>query len=239
MRSRRFLCAVALLCVVGSLAHADAPRPTLRVGTSDDYAPFSRAGQGFDIDAAALVAADLGRELVLVPFRWPDLSAQVARGDFDLAMGGVTWRPERDVIGRMSLVVAIGGPCWLGAATPKSVAVNRGGVLERFARAHFPDARIETVDSNLSLPARLASGAVEAIVTDSFEVGAFARADDARHCEPARDRKVWWVTPARARRSSARRSIRSCARASPSSRSCARSGSARRSRSTRPIAWSI
>jgi chorismate mutase-like protein len=75
--------------------------------------------------------------------------------------------------------------------------VNRGGVLERFARAHFPDARIETVDENLALPAQLASGKVEAIVTDSFELGAFARPDDPAHCVPARDRKVWWIAPAR------------------------------------------
>ena len=190
----------ALLCIAGSLAHADehAARPVLRVGTSGDYAPFSKTGQGFDVDAAQLVADALGFELVLVPFKWPELEARVARGDFDVAMSGVTWRPERAVVGRMSLAVAIGGPCWLGAAAPKSVAVNRGGVLERFARAHFPNARIETVDANLSLPSLLASGEVEAIVTDSFELEAFSQAGDPKHCEPARDRKVWWVTPARA-----------------------------------------
>jgi ABC-type amino acid transport substrate-binding protein len=191
------LCAVLLLCASG-LARADGPRPVLRVGTSGDYAPFSNAGQGFDIDAARLVADALDRELVWVPFRWAELSERVAHGDFDVAMGGVTWRPERAVIGRMSLAVAIGGPCWIGPPSPKSVAVNHGGVLERFARAHFPGARIETVDANQTLPARLASGEVEAIVTDSFELGAFARVGDPTHCEPARDRKVWWVTPARA-----------------------------------------
>jgi len=179
-------------------AHADAPRPPLRVGTSGDYAPFSSGGQGFDVDAARLVADALGRELVLVPFRWPELSERVMRDDFDLVMSGVTWRPERAVIGRMSLAVAVGGPCWIGPTSPKSVAVNRGGVLESFARAHFPAARIEAVDANQTLPARLARGEVEAIVTDSFELGAFARVGQPTHCEPARDRKVWWVTPAHA-----------------------------------------
>jgi ABC-type amino acid transport substrate-binding protein len=189
---------VVLLCIAAAFARAEAERPDLRVGTSGDYAPFSKAGQGFDVDAARLVAAALGRNLVLVPFRWPELAERLARGDFDVAMSGVTWRPERAVVGRMSLAVAIGGPCWLGAASPKSVAVNRGGVLERFARVRFPNARVETVEANLSLPRRLASGEVDAIVTDSFELEAFARAGDPRHCEPARDRKVWWVAPARA-----------------------------------------
>ena len=190
------LTALVILLLAGGASTGEAD--PLRVGTSGDYAPFSADGQGFDVDAARIVASELGRELVLVPFRWPELADRIARGDFDLAMSGVTWRPERAVIGRMSLAVAVGGPCWLGAASPKSVAVNRGGVLERFARAHFPNARIETVDANRSLPARLASGEVEAIVTDSFELRAFARPGEASHCEPARDRKVWWIAPARA-----------------------------------------
>jgi ABC-type amino acid transport substrate-binding protein len=190
--------AAALLVFASAAARADGPRLVLRVGTSGDYAPFSSEGQGFDVDAARLVADALDRELELVPFKWAELEQRVRHGDFDVAMSGVTWRPERAVIGRMSLAVAIGGPCWIGPASPKSVAVNHGGVLERFARAQFPEARIETVDANQSLPARLARGEVEAIVTDSFELGAFAHAGEPTHCEPARDRKVWWVTPARA-----------------------------------------
>jgi chorismate mutase-like protein len=189
--------AAVVLMLASATARADEPRPVLRVGTSGDYAPFSNEGQGFDVDAARLLADALDRELVFVPFRWPELEQRVVHGDFDVAMSGVTWRPERAVIGRMSLAVAIGGPCWIGPLSPKSVAVNQGGVLERFARAHFPQARIEAVDANQTLPARLASGEVEAIVTDSFELDGFARVGDPTHCEPARDRKVWWVTPAR------------------------------------------
>jgi ABC-type amino acid transport substrate-binding protein len=196
-RASGALCAVFLVLAPVAAA-AEPPLPPLRVGTSGDYAPFSSEGQGFDVDAAHLVAEALGRELVLVPFRWPELAERVKRDDFDIVMSGVTWRPERAVIGRMSLAVAVGGPCWIGPASPKSVGVNRGGVLESFARARFPGARIQAVDSNQTLPARLAQGEVEAIVTDSFELGAFARVGDPTHCEPARDRKVWWVAPAHA-----------------------------------------
>lgn len=183
-----YLCATALCAVAAA--------EPLRVGTSGDYAPFSADGKGFEIDAAKLVGAELGREVVFVPFRWPELAKRVASGDFDVAMSGVTWRPDRAVIGRMSLGFAAGGPCWLGAPTPKSVGVNEGGVLERFARLRFPNARLKLVKDNRSLPERFARGEIEAIVTDSFELDVWQRRVRApSHCEPPADRKVWWVAP--------------------------------------------
>ena len=173
------------------------PAP-LRIGTSGDYAPFSKGGQGFDVDVATLWAAQLGRPIEWVPFRWPELAQREAHGDFDVAMSGVTWRADRDVHGWLSLAVGQGGPCWIGPAEPTSVAVNRGGVLEGFARARFPQARIVAVDDNVSLPSLLADGQVEAIVTDSFEIARFRRPGDTSLCVAESFRKVYWVTPARA-----------------------------------------
>jgi ABC-type amino acid transport substrate-binding protein len=183
--------ALSLVCILMGCA----TRLPLRVGTSGDYAPFSKGGEGFDIDVARRFAAELGRPLELVPFRWPELAERAARGDFDVAMSGVTWRPDRDVHGWLSLAVGQGGPCWIGAGEPASVAVNRAGVLEGFARARFPKARVLAVDDNESLPALLASGQVDAIVTDSFELAHFRRPDDASLCAAQTQRKVYWVTP--------------------------------------------
>jgi chorismate mutase-like protein len=172
--------------------------PPLRVGTSGDYAPFSKDGAGFDVDVARLFAAEQGRELELVPFKWPELAQSLERGDFDVAMSGVTWRPDRDVHGWMSLAIGQGGPCWIGASEPAVVGVNRGGVLEAFARARFPKAAIVAVDDNGSLPELLASGKVQAIVTDSFEIAHFRKPGDTSLCVAESFRKVYWVAPARA-----------------------------------------
>ena len=172
--------------------------PPLRVGTSGDYAPFSKDGAGFDVDVARLFAAEQGRELELVPFKWPELAQSLERGDFDVAMSGVTWRPDRDVHGWMSLAIGQGGPCWIGASEPAVVGVNRGGVLEAFARARFPKAAIVAVDDNGSLPELLASGKVQAIVTDSFEIAHFRKPGDTSLCVAQSFRKVYWVAPARA-----------------------------------------
>jgi len=168
------------------------------VGTSGDYAPFSKQGQGFDVDVAELWAAELGRPIEWVPFRWPELATAAADGKFDVAMSGVTWRPDRDVHGWLSLAVGQGGPCWIGAAEPKTVGVNRGGILEGFARARFPQAQIVAVDANESLPELLAGKQVDAIVTDSFEISHFRRPGDTSLCVAESFRKVYWVAPSRA-----------------------------------------
>ncbi len=123
-----------------SRAGAPAVAP-LRVGTSGNYAPFSSRNldgtfTGFDVEVARAFAADRGRELVLVPFRWPDLPTRLAAGDFDLVMSGVTVRPDRLVTGIMTatvaradavLAVAAGGSTVDAIATPSAgVATPRG-----------------------------------------------------------------------------------------------------------------
>ncbi len=211
-------------------------RPALRVGTSGDYPPFSVVSQeadagrssdrgggaesslntdaeahvatrsGFDIQVAHRLAGDLGFDLEFRSFDWPDLSAAVAANDFDVAMSGVTWRPERAALGWMSRAVGAGGPCIVldddGTASLRRVAVNRGGILERWTRDRFEGEGagidVVAVDDNLSLPGRLERGEVDAFVTDSFEVEHFARDGWRRECEPPLDRKVFWVAPHRA-----------------------------------------
>ncbi len=191
------LLAIVLTGLLWSCAtQAPAPLPVLRVGTSGDYAPFSLQGSGFDLDVARALAADLGYRLEIVPFRWSELTQAVRDGAFDVAMGGITWRPDRAVVGSMSRAVALGGPCLLGPADARRIGVNHGGVLERWARERFPDRTLVVVDENLLLPALLERGAVDAIVTDSFEIASFRRGGLAESCAPPRDRKVYWVAPA-------------------------------------------
>ena len=98
---------------VGCSAHRRAVpgEAPLRVGTSGDYPPFSeRAADGsitgFDIEVAREYAAARGRRLELVPFRWPELAARLAAGDFDVAMSGITVRPDRLLVGTMTAAVA-------------------------------------------------------------------------------------------------------------------------------------
>ncbi len=170
------------------------------VGTTGDYAPFSvRDGNaephGFDIDIGRALAHDLGAEIVWVNTTWPKLQASLEAGEFQVVMSGVTWQPARSVVGYMTRAVARGGPCVLGDAHGTPVAVNRGGVLEKWARGRWPESALVVVDDNRSLPGLLASGNVRAIVTDSFEFHAFTRPEWHAECEPRIARKVYWVGP--------------------------------------------
>lgn len=177
--------------------------PALRVATSGDYAPFTTRGatgalSGFDVEVAEKLAADLGYELVWVPFRWPTLRAQIESGELDVAMGGISWQPIRATRGFMTRAVAVGGPCVLGDTTAARLAVNRGGVLEAWARRRFGDRQLVVVDDNQSLPSLLEARTVGAIITDSFERRAFQRPGWGLECEPPSLRKVYWVAPGRA-----------------------------------------
>jgi Na+/H+-dicarboxylate symporter/ABC-type amino acid transport substrate-binding protein len=72
----------------------------LRVGYQADNLPssfFNADGElvGYDIDMAHLLAAHLQCRIEFVPFEFAALPAQLERGDFDIAMSGVTMLPHR------------------------------------------------------------------------------------------------------------------------------------------------
>jgi cyclohexadienyl dehydratase len=188
----------------------------LRVGTSGDYPPFSvrsadGALDGFDVAVARAYARDRGRSIALTRFAWPELERRLLAGDFDVAMSGVTVRGDRlarapmtAAVARTSavLIVAGGDDPGRAAASPGGaglvVAVNRGGHLEDVARRRLPQATLVAIDDNRSLPEVLASGRVDAVVTDTLELSSFAAAGRS----PPRvvrvlshDRKAYWVAP--------------------------------------------
>jgi len=159
----------------------------IRVGTSGDYSPFSRRDAetgdytGYDIEVALRFARDTGHRVEFVEFEWPQLLEDFAADRFDVAMSGVTVRPDRSLAGRFSLPVAQSGAVALvrrgdagnGLAAldrPGSViAVNRGGHLERVARARFRAATIRAITPNDAVPEELLAGRAHAIVTDTLE----------------------------------------------------------------------
>ena len=212
-RGRKAL-ALALALLAGSAA---ARGETLRVGTSGDYPPFSMAAEGapdglagFDVELLRRFAQQRGHALRFVRFRWPDLARAFRAGEFDVAAGGITVRPERSVLGVFTRPVVVTGAVVLvrdavrfpgaEALAGARIAVNAGGHLERVAHALFPRSQIVAVADNGAPPRLLAAGEVDAALTDGAEAAVWRRElKDAAVLGPfTRDAKAFWVRTERA-----------------------------------------
>jgi len=200
----------------------------LRIGTSGDYPPFSErytssgavAYRGFDISVAERFARDAGYSPEWIPFRWSDLECALEAGRFDVAMSGVTVRPERTIRGRFTVAVAETGAVVLvragvvpgGSAALQPVhrlaaldvpsmriAVNAGGHLERVARAHFRVARVDAIPDNAAVGRALAEGTADAVVTELVESQRWSWGlAGVNVIGPlTRDHKAYWLPPAK------------------------------------------
>lgn len=207
--------ALAALSISSSLAcaHRSGVTQPLRVGTSGDYAPFSvdtdGTPTGMDIAVAERLGKDLNRPVALVHVGWPALPAATARGDIDIAMGGVTMRADRAVLGRYTRPYAMVGTVVLVRTSDGRrfatvadlnrpgvrIAVNAGGHLERVAHALFPQAIVQPIDDNREVPRRLLDRRADAVVTDTAEMTSWFRSS-MRVIGPLRtDHKAYLLHP--------------------------------------------
>ena len=194
------------------------PAESLIVATSGDYPPFSQIRkstadlpEGYGPDLIRAYARDRGLEIQFVPFRWPALLQDLRAERFDVAVGGITIRPERILAGRFSVPVAQSGAIALvDNASPwreiseldqpaVRIAVNRGGHLERVTRERFPRAQIFAVDENGRVLDELITGRVDAVVSDTLEAPLWQiEAPATRALGPfTQDRKAFLLPPDR------------------------------------------
>jgi cyclohexadienyl dehydratase len=187
----------------------------LRIGTSADYAPFSFRDEngrlaGFDIAVARRLAADLGRRIDFVSFRWPDLVAQLESGAFDVAMSGVTIRPDRAVRIAYTRPYAVTGAVAVirGADQQRygtirdldharvRVGVNAGGHLEQVARKRFAHAHVTPIADNRALFDLLRRGELNAVISEEFEARTWSGKQFVILGPFTHDRKAYAVVPA-------------------------------------------
>ena len=181
-RAFRVVCVAALLSAV-------LPDPgageSLRVGTSGDYPPFSARSEsgeyeGLSIELARRYADERGLALEFVAFDWRRLLSDLEADRFDVAMSGITVRPERSARGIFTVPIAETGAVvlvkpetWSDVdqldSAPIRIGVNAGGHLERVAAQHLPRATHVVIPDNASVLNALVEDAVQAVVTDSAE----------------------------------------------------------------------
>jgi cyclohexadienyl dehydratase len=112
IRQALFVRVALLVFSLGVAATSVAESPRVRIGSSGDYPPFSEAlgdedapfeTRGLDAALATRWAEARGIEIEWVRFQWPNLLNDLAAGRFDVAMSGVTVRPERSARGHYTI----------------------------------------------------------------------------------------------------------------------------------------
>ena len=174
-------------------------RGSLKVGTTGDYRPLTfrepATGEywGFGIELAERIAARLGVDAAFVPTSWPTLTADVQAEPqrFDLALGGITITEARRGTMAMSDGYLANGKTILCRATDADrfraladidrpevrVMVNPGGLNEKFAREHLTRAEVIVHDRNEEIPARVAEGAADVMITEITEAPFYVKND--------------------------------------------------------------
>ena len=204
MIARKFLslalAALAGLCIAQAAqagARLDRIMETkvIRVGTPGDYRPFAIKTDGgyagHDIDVIELMAKELGVKVEYVQTSWPNLMKDLQSDKFDVAVGGITRN-----VGRIRQVVMLPGYAPFGKValvraaeqsrftTPESlnqptvrVIKNPGGTNEAYVLANLKAAQVGTHEKNAEIPALIAEGMGDVMITETYEALHYSKAD--------------------------------------------------------------
>ena len=155
----------------------------LRVGTPGDYRPFAiktdGGYSGHDIDVIETMAKELGVKIEYVPTSWPNLVKDLQGDKFDVAVGGITRNVNRMRIFDMLPGYAPFGKVALVRAADKAkftsvdamnqpgvrVIKNPGGTNETYVLANLKAAQVATHDKNAEIPALIADGKGDVMIT--------------------------------------------------------------------------
>lgn len=183
--------------ISGAAMKAIQERGVLRVGSTGDYNPMSYLDPetnryvGFDAALAEDLAAWLGVEIEYVPTSWPTLTEDTTAGKFDLAICGITITDTRKEAMLMSDGYLGNGKTILCRADEADryasladinrpevrVMVNPGGLNEKFALQNLPDCTLIVHDVNQEIPALVAEGEADIMITEIMEAGYYIGQD--------------------------------------------------------------
>ena len=171
----------------------------IRVGTPGDYRPFAiKTDTGFsghDIDLIETMAKELGVKVEYVQTSWPNLMKDLQSNQFDVAVGGITRNVNRmrvvDMLpgyapfGKVALVRTADKAKFTTAESLNQPSVrvikNPGGTNEAYVLANLKAAQVATHDKNAEIPALIADGKGDVMITETYEALHYARVDTRLH----------------------------------------------------------
>ena len=205
---KAFALAVAAVAVSLSFTQAAQAGPRLdkimeskviRVGTPGDYRPFAiKTDTGFsghDIDLIETMAKELGVKVEYVQTSWPNLMKDLQSNQFDVAVGGITRNVNRIRLvemlpgyapfGKVALVRSADKAKFTTADSLNQASVrvikNPGGTNEAYVLANLKAAQVATHDKNAEIPALIADGKGDVMITETYEALHYAKADPRLH----------------------------------------------------------
>ena len=167
----------------------------IRVGTPGDYRPFaiktSAGYSGHDIDVIEHMAKELGVKVEYVPTTWPNLMKDIQADKFDVAVGGITRNvmrirqiemlPGYAPFGKVALVRAADKAKYKALADLNQPGVrvikNPGGTNETFVLENLKATQIGTHEKNAEIPALIADGKGDVMITETYEALHYSKAD--------------------------------------------------------------
>ena len=171
----------------------------IRVGTPGDYRPFAiKTDTGFsghDIDLIETMAKELGVKVEYVQTSWPNLMKDLQSNQFDVAVGGITRNVNRirmvemlpgyAPFGKVALVRTADKAKFTTAESLNQPSVrvikNPGGTNETYVLANLKAAQVATHDKNAEIPALIAEGKGDVMITETYEALHYAKADPRLH----------------------------------------------------------
>lgn len=191
---------VAVIALAARPANAQASRPegaaeamleqvmkrgVLRVGMSTfvPWAMQDKAGNfiGFEIDVATRVAQDMGVKAEFIPTKWSGIIPALLTGKFDVIIGGMGIRPERNLKVNFSIPydytgMSIVAHKKLAAGFKKlddfnnpsvSIASRTGTTAAAAAKRFMPKAKLRLFDDESQAIQELLLGRVHAVVASA------------------------------------------------------------------------
>ncbi|MCQ9615594.1 transporter substrate-binding domain-containing protein [Paenalcaligenes niemegkensis] len=168
----------------------------IRVGTPGDYRPFAikteQGGyEGHDIDVIESIASQLGVKVEYVQSSWPDLLDDLTADKFDVAVGGITRTAARIAkvemlpgyapFGKVALVRKDEASKYNSVDDLNQSAVhvikNPGGTNEMFVLENLKQAQVSTHEKNAEIPALIAEGKGDVMITETYEALHYSKAD--------------------------------------------------------------
>ncbi|WP_394578573.1 transporter substrate-binding domain-containing protein [Cytobacillus firmus] len=169
----------------------------IRIGTTGDYKPYTyfnpktKEFEGYDIEAAKLLAADLGVKITFVKTSWPALMEDLHKNKFDIAVGGISRNTDRQKTAHLTHPYINDGKAPLIRQEDKekytslgaidqpdvTIGVNPGGTNQKFVDANITQAKVVVIENNLDIPNMVAEGKVDVMITDSIEAIYYASQD--------------------------------------------------------------